>query len=173
MELSDGRAAVASGEVHQFLTFRLANEQYGVEILKVQEIKGFSAITPIPHTPPHVKGAMNLRGSIIPVVDLRVKFALAAAEFDKFTVIVIVRVGSRTVGLVVDAVSDVLDIPRGDIQPAPDLGTQVDVRFIAGVAHAGDHLVLLLDLERVLCDDELATVEVASPAGAPADQHPA
>lgn len=135
---------------HQYLTFTLGAEEYGVEILKVQEIKGYSAITPIPNTPAYVKGVMNLRGSIIPIVDLRAKLAMAEAAYNQFTVIIVVRVGSKTVGLVVDAVSDVLSIPAQDIQATPDFGAQVDARFISGMAKAGDRLVVLLDIDKVL-----------------------
>lgn len=138
------------GELHQqFLTFRLGQEEYGIEILKVQEIKGYTAITPIPNSPPHVKGVMNLRGSVVPVVDLRVRFGMPSEEFTKFTVIIVVKVGARVVGLVVDAVSDVLDINSSQIEPAPDLGQGVDVSFLTGMAHAGDRLVELLEVERV------------------------
>jgi purine-binding chemotaxis protein CheW len=142
----------------QYLTFRLGNEEYGVEILKVQEIKGYSAITPIPNTPAYLKGVMNLRGTIVPVVDLRTKFLMAEAEYNQFTVIIVVTVGAKVMGVVVDAVSDVLNIPRGDIQPTPDLGAQVDARFINGMAKANDKLVVLLDIDRVLGDGELASV---------------
>jgi purine-binding chemotaxis protein CheW len=134
----------------QYLTFSLGQEEYGVEILKVQEIKGYSAITPIPNTPVYLKGVMNLRGNIIPVVDLRSKLAMAEAPYNQFTVIVVVTVGSKTIGLVVDAVSDVLSIPKTDIQETPDFGAQVDAGFISGMAKAGDRLVVLLDIERVL-----------------------
>lgn len=137
----------------QYLTFSLGREEYGVDILKVQEIKGYSAITPIPNTPPYVKGVMNLRGTIIPVVDLRSKLGMAAAEYTPFTVIVVVKVGSKTMGLVVDAVSDVLSIPGTSLQPTPDFGAQVDAAFISGLSRAGDKLVVLLDLDRVLAPD--------------------
>ena len=134
----------------QYLTFSLGQEEYGVEILKVQEIKGYSAITPIPNTPAYLKGVMNLRGNIIPVVDLRSKLAMAEAPYNQFTVIVVVTVGAKTIGLVVDAVSDVLSIPKADIQETPDFGAQVDAGFISGMAKAGDRLVVLLDIEKVL-----------------------
>jgi purine-binding chemotaxis protein CheW len=134
----------------QYLTFTLGTEEYGVEILKVQEIKGYSQVTPIPNTPAYVKGVMNLRGSIIPVVDLRSKLSMAETTYNQFTVIIVVRVGAKTVGLVVDAVSDVLNIPSQDVQPAPDFGAQVDARFISGMAKAGEKLVVLLDIEKVL-----------------------
>jgi purine-binding chemotaxis protein CheW len=150
MELSvatDGR---------QYLTFTLGAEEYGVEILKVQEIKGYSAVTPIPNTPPYVKGVMNLRGAIVPIVDLRAKLAMAEAVYNQFTVIIVVRVGPKTFGVIVDAVSDVLDIPASDVQPTPDFGGQVDARFVSGVAKTGERLVILLDIERVLGGDGIA-----------------
>lgn len=138
---------------NQFLTFVLGEEEYGVEILKVQEIKGYSAVTPIPNTPAYVKGVMNLRGAIIPIVDLRAKLSMDEAAYNQFTVIIVVRVGAKTVGVVVDAVSDVLNIPADDVQPTPDFGAQVDARFISGLARAGDKLVVLLDIEKVLGND--------------------
>jgi len=134
----------------QYLTFRLAEEEYGVEILKVQEIKGYSAITPIPNTPSYLKGVMNLRGTIVPVVDLRSKFAMDEAEYNQFTVIIVVKVGPKVMGLIVDAVSDVLNIPKVDIQATPDFGSEVDARYINGMAKAGEKLVVLLDINRVM-----------------------
>jgi purine-binding chemotaxis protein CheW len=146
----------ASGGGSQYLTFTLGQEEYGVEILKVQEIKGYSSITPIPNTPTHVKGVMNLRGTIVPVVDLRMKLGMAEASCTPFTVIVVVKVGCKTVGLVMDAVSDVLDLPKDDIEATPDFGTAVDTGFISGLAKAGARLIVLLDIEKVLCGEVLA-----------------
>ena len=140
----------------QYLTFRLGEEEYGVEILKVQEIKGYTAITPVPNTPAYLKGVMNLRGTIVPVVDLRAKFGMAETEYTAFTVIIVLTVGTKVMGLIVDAVSDVLNIPKTDIQATPDFGAQVDARFISGMAKAGDKLVVLLDIDRVLGEAELA-----------------
>lgn len=134
--------------INQYLTFMLGAEEYGLEILRVQEIKGFSAITPIPNTPPHIKGVMNLRGTVVPVLDLRMKFALAKAEYNQFTVIIVVNVGSKVTGLVVDAVSDVLDVPANDIDPAPEMGG-ADVSFLRGLAKSGDRLIALLDIDKV------------------------
>jgi purine-binding chemotaxis protein CheW len=145
-----------SGGGSQYLTFTLGEEEYGVEILKVQEIKGYSSITPIPNTPAHVKGVMNLRGTIIPVVDLRMKLGMAEASCTPFTVIVVVKVGAKTVGLVMDAVSDVLDVPKDDIEATPDFGVAVDTGFISGLAKAGTRLIVLLDIEKVLCGEVLA-----------------
>jgi purine-binding chemotaxis protein CheW len=138
----------------QYLTFALGDEEYGVEILKVQEIRGYAPITPIPNTPPHVMGVMNLRGAIVPVVDLRRTLGMPATDYTPFTVIVVVTVGTRAMGLIVDAVSDVLDVGRAEMQATPDFGTQVDARFVRGLARVGGKLVILLDIDRVLGGDE-------------------
>jgi purine-binding chemotaxis protein CheW len=137
----------------QYLSFTLAEQEYGIEILGVQEIRGYSAITPIPNTPPHIKGVINLRGAVVPVVDLRLKFSMPPVEYSKFTVIILVAVTGKTVGLVVDAVSDVLNVAESDIQPPPDLGATVDARFLRGMATLGDRLVAVLELDRLLGDD--------------------
>jgi purine-binding chemotaxis protein CheW len=142
----------------QFLTFVLGDEQYGVEILQVQEIRGYSGVTPIPNTPPYIKGVMNLRGTVVPVIDLRARFSMEAGEYDKFTVIVVVTVGEKVIGLVVDAVSDVLDIPAAEIRATPDLGARVDTQFISGMASIGGRLAVLLDIQRLLSEDEIAGV---------------
>jgi purine-binding chemotaxis protein CheW len=134
----------------QFLTFTLGGEEYGVEILRVQEIKGFTAVTPIPNSPAFVKGVMNLRGTVVPVFDLRLKFGMSSKDYDRFTVIVVVNVGSRVVGLVVDAVSDVLDIANRAIDTSPDLGASVDTSILQGIARNGDRLITLLDIDRVV-----------------------
>ncbi len=144
----------AAAQVRQFLTFLLGQEQYGIEILKVQEIKGYSAITPIPNTPAHIKGVINLRGTVVPVVDLRAKFSLPASEYNKFTVIVVVTVGEKVIGMLVDAVSDVLDIAARDIRAAPDLGARVDMRFVSGIASLGERMTVLLDIDKLLSADE-------------------
>jgi purine-binding chemotaxis protein CheW len=137
-------------QVAQFLTFTLGQEEYGVEILKIQEIKGYSAITPLPNAPAYVKGVLNLRGTIVPIVDLRQKFGMPEAAYTKFTVIVVVQVLGNILGFVVDAVSDVLSVPQDAIQPTPDLHGQVDVSCFTGLAQTGEKLVLLLDIDRVL-----------------------
>src|SRR5262249_43921894 len=111
---------------NQFLTFTLDSEEYGIEILKVQEIKGFSKITPIPNAPPFVKGVMNLRGAVVPIVDLRSRFSMAAREYDQFTVIIVVNLGAKVVGLVVDTVSDVMTIPNANVAETPELAGGID-----------------------------------------------
>lgn len=134
----------------QFLTFRLADEEYGLEILRVQEIKGYSRVTPLPNTPPEVKGVMNLRGTVVPIIDLRARFGLEGAEYNQFTVIIVVTVGSKVVGLVVDAVSDVLNVAPSDLVPTPDMGSGVDTSFMTGMARTGDRLVTLLNIDRLI-----------------------
>lgn len=139
----------------QFLTFQLGEELYGVDILRVQEIKGYTAVTKIPNTPPHIKGVLNLRGTIVPIVELRTKFGMETIEYTMFTVIVVVVVREKIMGLVVDAVSDVLNIDKKDIQPAPQFGAKVDVSFLNGIGKSGDKLIALLDMDRLLSDDDL------------------
>lgn len=139
----------------QFLTFSLGDELYGVDILRVQEIKGYTTVTRIPNTPAHIKGVLNLRGTIVPIVELRTKFGMPTIEYTMFTVIVVVVVQDKVMGLVVDAVSDVLNIEKKDIQPPPEFGNKVDVSFISGIGKSGDRLVSLLDIDRLLVDPAL------------------
>ena len=143
-------------ESQQFLTFLLDEQEYGLEIFKIREIRGYSPITPIPNVPAHVRGVMNLRGTVLPVVDLRMKFCLPAVEYNKFTVIVIATVGNKTVGLLVDAVSDVLMVANDAMREAPDFGSAVDTRFINGVFESREHLTVALNLEELLSEGELA-----------------
>lgn len=147
-----------SSDDQQFLTFNLAEEFYGVDILKVQEIKGYTNVTKIPNTPDYLKGVLNLRGTIVPIVDLRMKFGMGVTEPTSFTVVVVVNVRNRVMGFLVDAVSDVLDLNTKDIQPPPALGNAVDISFVAGMGNDNDHLVTLLDIDRVLTDDEVKAV---------------
>jgi purine-binding chemotaxis protein CheW len=140
----------------QYLSFTLGEEEYGIEILRVQEIKGYSAVTPIPNTPHHIKGVINLRGAVVPVVDLRAKFSMTAVDYTKFTVIVLVAAAGKTIGLVVDAVSDVLNLAEKDIQPPPDMGASSDTTFLRGMGTAGERLVALLDMDTLLGQDVAA-----------------
>ncbi len=139
----------------EVLVFVLGREEYGVDILKVQEIRGYDKVTPIPSAPDYLKGVMNLRGVIVPVIDMRVKFRLAEVRYDTFTVVVILRIAGRVIGLVVDAVSDVVRFAESDVKPAPQLGALVDSSFLAGLATHEDRMVLLLDIEALLSSGEL------------------
>ncbi|MDY3557183.1 chemotaxis protein CheW [Gemmata sp. JC717] len=134
----------------QFLTFRLRDEEYGVDLLRVQEIRGYSKVTTIPNTPPEVRGILNLRGAVIPIVDLRARFGLALTECTPFTVIIVVNVADRSVGLLVDAVSDVLNVGAEEIVPPPDLGTHADTSVLTGIARDGQRLVSLINIDRLV-----------------------
>jgi purine-binding chemotaxis protein CheW len=135
---------------NQYLTFQLAEEQFGIDILRVQEIKGLAHLTQIPNVPPYIKGVMNLRGTVVPVVDLRHRFSMPAATYNQFTVIIIVTVGAKVMGLVVDAVSDVLNVGDSELEQLPELGGGVDTSFITGMAKSSDNLITLLDIDRLL-----------------------
>jgi purine-binding chemotaxis protein CheW len=151
-------AAKAAGPkdpaTQQVLTFELGNETYGVEILRVREIRGWTAVTRIPHAPPHVLGVLNLRGSIVPVVDLRMRFELERAQYTKITVIIVLSVnssaGRREVGVVVDGVSDVLDVEAANVKQAPDLGTKFATEYIRGLVPVANRMVVLLDIDRLI-----------------------
>ena len=147
----------ASGHAGQYLTISLGQEQYALEILRVQEIRGYTPPTPMPNTPHHIKGVINLRGSVVPVVGLRERFGLEPLTEHRFSVIVLVRVGSRVLGLLVDAVSDVLTLKEGDIEPTPQLDG-IDTSFIRGLAKSGDKLIALLDLAAAIGVVELDAV---------------
>jgi len=158
-------AREASREV---LVFVLGNEEYGVDILKVQEIRGYEKVTPIPSAPVYLKGVVNLRGIIVPVIDLRIKFGLKEPRYDSFTVVIILRVAGRVIGMVVDGVSDVVALAPGDVKAAPQLGALVDSSFLAGVATHGERMVMLLDIEKFLSSGELNLLaQVAETARAP------
>ena len=146
----------------QFLTFTLQNEEYGIEILKVQEIKGFSKITPIPNAPPFVRGVMNLRGTVVPIIDLRARFSMMEKEYDQFTVIIVANIGSRVVGLVVDTVSDVLNIPTEAIAEPPELASSGETSCITGMGKLGERIVMLLDIARLVGVENTLTPETAA-----------
>jgi purine-binding chemotaxis protein CheW len=155
-------AKIQAPESSQFLTFLLDEQEYGLELFKIQEIRGYAPVTPIPNVPAHVRGVMNLRGAVLPVVDLRMKFRLPPIEYNKFTVIVIATVGDKVVGLLVDAVSDVLQVNHDAMRAAPDFGAAVDTRFINGVFETREHLAVALNLEKLLSDAELGVPEAAN-----------
>lgn len=146
----------------QYLTFSLGEELYGVDILRVQEIKGYTAATKIPNTPPHIKGVLNLRGTIVPIVELRTKFGMPTIDYTAFTVIIVVVVRDKVMGIVVDSVCDVLNIDNKDIQPPPKFGAKVDVSFLNSLGRAGDKLVALLDIDRLLSDGDMQEAAAAN-----------
>lgn len=152
----------AREKVLETLVFELGGEEYGVDILKVQEIRGYDKVKPIPRAPDYLKGVINLRGFVVPVVDLRIKFGIANPRYDAFTVMVILRIGARVIAAVVDGVSDVVGLGASEIKPRPELGSVVDNSFIAGVATPGERMVLLLDIEKLLSSGEMNLLESAT-----------
>jgi purine-binding chemotaxis protein CheW len=156
------KRTTAREAAREVLVFILGGDEYGVDILKVQEIRGYDKVTSIPAAPDYVKGVINLRGTIVPVIDLRVKFRLAQVKYDEFTVVVILRLAERVVGVVVDGVSDVMALAASEVWPAPQLGTVVDASFIAGVATQAERMVLLLDIEKLLSTGELNVLAQAA-----------
>ena len=150
----NGHEATGSQQV---LTFVLGNETYGVDILRVQEIRGFSAVTKIPHAPRHVLGVLNLRGSIVPIVDLRMRFSLERAEYNAVTVIIVLSVqahnGRRDFGVVVDGVSDVVDVNKAEVRPAPELGSATATEYILGLVPVSERMVVLLDIDCLIGND--------------------
>lgn len=145
----------------QFLTFRLDGQEYGIAILKVQEIKGWDRITPIPNSPSYMKGVLNLRGVIVPVIDLRQRFGIPQAERDAFTVIIVVNIGGRLAGIVVDAVSDVINVGREQQCMAPEYEGQQNREFIKGLAQVDGKLLILLDIDRMVNPESLDNTEAA------------
>ena len=159
-ERQEGRSV--AGREGKYLTFSLAGEEYGIGILKVKEIIGMMEITRVPQTPSYVKGVINLRGKVIPVIDLRQKFGLEAGEYTERTCVVVVEVlrdgGQVLIGSVVDSVSEVLNIKEGEIEETPDFGVQMDTQYLLGMAKAGGGIKLLLDIDSVLGSEELTAL---------------
>ena len=139
----------------EVLVFVLGKEEYGVDILKVQEIRGYEKVTPIPAAPAYLKGVVNLRGIIVPVIDLRIKFGMADPKYDSFTVVIILRLATRVIGMVVDGVSDVMELHAAEIQPAPDMGSLLAESFLLEIATHDDRMVMLVDIDKLLETREL------------------
>jgi purine-binding chemotaxis protein CheW len=146
----------------EYLTFRLDTEEYGIDILKVQEIRGYENVTKIAGAPPYVRGVINLRGVIVPIVDLRMKFKLADAKFDDFTVAIILNLAGRTVGAVVDSVSDVLELQPAQIKAVPEFQTMLDSDYITGLGSVGTgegaRMLILLDIDKLMSSADIALV---------------
>jgi purine-binding chemotaxis protein CheW len=156
---SEAAAAAPSGE---FLTFRLGGESYGIEILKVQEIRGYENPTAIANAPDFIKGVINLRGVIVPILDLRIKFKLSEASYDEFTVAIILNLAGRVVGIVVDAVSDVLTLAADSIRPTPEFASATfDTKYITGLGTVDDRMLIMLDIEKLMTGADMALVDSA------------
>jgi purine-binding chemotaxis protein CheW len=150
------RAATSRGE---YLTFRLGAEEYGIDILRVQEIRSYETPTRIANSPAFIKGVVNLRGVIVPIVDLRVKLSCMEAHYDAFTVVIVLNIKGRVVGAVVDSVSDVLAVAKDDVRPAPQMNSMVDTSFITGICSISERMLILMDIESLMSSEEMGLVD--------------
>jgi purine-binding chemotaxis protein CheW len=147
---------------NEFLTFTLGKEEYGIDILKVQEIRGYDAVTAIANTPEFIKGVINLRGIIVPIVDMRIKFHLGKVEYDQFTVVIILNVANRVVGMVVDGVSDVITLNPDQIKAAPEFGSAIDTQYVMGLGTVDERMLILVDIERLMTSQDMELMEKAA-----------
>ncbi|HEY8026586.1 MAG TPA: chemotaxis protein CheW [Burkholderiaceae bacterium] len=143
----------------EFLAFTLGQEEYGIDIQKVQELRGYETVTRIANSPVFVKGVMNLRGIIVPVIDMRIRFNLGEPTYDQFTVVVILNIGMRVVGMVVDSVSDVTTLTREQIKPAPDMGSTFEAGHLIGLGTLETRMLILLDIEKLMSSPDMGLVE--------------
>ena len=155
-----------SGMAQEYLTFTLGPEEYAIDILKVQEIRGYEQPTTIANAPAFIKGVINLRGTIVPIVDMRIKLEVGKAEYTPFTVVIILNIGARVVGIVVDGVSDVTSLRPEQIRPAPDFAATVDTKYIQGLGTLDERMLIVVDIARLMLSSDMALVDEAAEAGA-------
>ena len=144
---------------NEYLAFRLGEEEYGIDILKVQEIRGYENVTRIANAPAFIKGVINLRGIIVPIVDMRIKFNLGEPTYDQFTVVIILSIASRVMGMVVDSVSDVTTLQPEQVRPAPQMGTALNTDYLIGLGTLEERMLILLDIERLMSSAEMGLVQ--------------
>lgn len=143
----------------EYLTFSLGEEHYAVDILKVQEIRGYGAVTKIANAPSFIKGVINLRGVIVPIIDLRIKFNLGKPHYDEFTIVIVLNLANRVVGMVVDGVSDVVSLAGDEIKNPPDFSANFDSEYILGLATVDDQMLIIADIEKLMSSEEMALVD--------------
>lgn len=156
-------ASEPSGQ--EFLVFTLGDEEYGIDILKVQEIRGYDQVTRIANTPAFIKGVTNLRGVIVPIVDLRIKFSQVDVDYNDNTVVIVLNLGQRVVGIVVDGVSDVLSLTAEQIRPAPEFAVTLSTEYLTGLGALGDRMLILVNIEKLLNSEEMALLDSAASSG--------
>ena len=157
----DTHASMTSTVAQEYLTFTLGAEEYGVNILKVQEIRGYEKPTAIANAPAYIKGVVNLRGTIVPIVDMRIKFNLGDATYDQFTVVIILNVSERVVGMVVDGVSDVISLEAEQMRPAPEFSSTFDTRYITGLGTVDERMLILVDIDRLMSSSDMGVFGAA------------
>jgi len=162
--METGNEQAATGTSRELLTFTLGNEEYGIDILKVQEIRGYEAVTTIANAPDFIKGVINLRGIIVPIVDMRIKFKLPKVTYDETTVVIILNVARRVVGMVVDGVSDVTTLKADEIKPAPEFGSSLDTKYLQGLGTADQRMIILVDIEKLMSSKDMELIETVKKA---------
>jgi purine-binding chemotaxis protein CheW len=148
----------------EVLSFRLGGEEYALSILKVQEIRGYDAVTRIASAPDYLKGVVNLRGIIVPIVDMRIKFNVGEPTYDAFTVVIVLNINGHTIGVVVDSVSDVVTLSPDQIKPAPELGSSVAAEYLQGLGTVNDRMLILLDIDKLLSSEDMGLLAAARSA---------
>ena len=156
------RVSDLSTAAREYLTFRLSQEEYGIDILKVQEIRGYEAVTRIANAPEFIKGVINLRGIIIPVVDMRIKFNLGEPVYDQFTVVIILNINGRVVGMVVDSVSDVTTLTPEQVKPAPEMGTAFSSDYLVGLGTIDERMLILVNIDKLMSSEEMGLMETVA-----------
>ena len=150
---------IAGHTLNEFLTFRLGSEEYGMDILKVQEIRGYDSITQIANAPEFIKGVVNLRGIIVPIIDMRIKFELGNVEYDQFTVVIILNVSGRVMGIVVDGVSDVISLDMDQMRATPEFGSVIDTEYIMGLGTVEERMLILIDIEKLMGSTDMGLID--------------
>ena len=143
----------------EFLAFTLGEEEYGIDIQKVQELRGYDTVTRIANAPEHIKGVVNLRGIIVPIIDMRIKFNLGTPTYDQFTVVIILNMASRVMGMVVDSVSDVITLSPEQVKPAPEMGSVLDTDYLIGLGTLDERMLILIDIDRLMSSSEMGLLE--------------
>ncbi|MBW6496635.1 MAG: chemotaxis protein CheW, partial [Burkholderiaceae bacterium] len=144
----------------EFLAFTLGKEEYGIDILRVQEIRGYEPVTRIANAPDFIKGVVNLRGTIIPIVDMRIKLNLGEPSYDEFTVVIILNIGGRIVGMVVDSVSDVTTLSADQVRPAPEMGSSFDTDYLIGLGALNERMLILVDIDKLMTSPDMGLLEM-------------
>ena len=158
-EVLEKLQAMQDANAKEYLAFTLSDEEYGIDILKVQEIRGYDAVTKIANTPDFIKGVINLRGIIVPIVDLRIRFNLGKVEYNEFTVVIILNVNKRVVGIVVDGVSDVITLQAAQINKMPSMVSTINTQYLVGLGTLDDRMLILVEIEKLMSSEEMALID--------------
>lgn len=153
--------SVSASAMQEFLTFSLGDENYAIDILTVKEIRGYESVTKIANAPPFIKGVINLRGDIVPIVDLRIKFNVGQVTYDEFTIVIVLHIRNRIVGVVVDGVSDVVGLSKEQLRPPPDFGVAFNSRYLLGLASVNEQMIILVDINELISSEELGLFDTA------------